>query len=77
MPDLEGQLFTTAALTLSHAGLQMAPLKTQNTHLPPVAVPGAPAPSAPPLPAGTILAQDPAAGSRVDASTPIQLTVAQ
>ncbi|MGC2636677.1 MAG: PASTA domain-containing protein [Acidobacteriaceae bacterium] len=77
MPDLEGQLFTSAALTLAHAGLQMAPLITQNTHLPPVAAPGAPAPSPPSLPAGTILAQDPPAGYRVDASTPIQLTVAQ
>lgn len=76
MPDLEGQLFTSAALTLARAGLQMAPLKTQNTSVPSAATPGAPAPP-PTAPAGTILAQNPAAGSRVDASTPIQLTVAQ
>ncbi|HEY6448047.1 MAG TPA: PASTA domain-containing protein [Acidobacteriaceae bacterium] len=77
MPDLEGQLFTSAALTLAHAGLQLAPLKTQNTHLPPVAAQGPSTSSAPPVPAGTILAQNPEAGSRVDPSMPIELTVAQ
>lgn len=55
----------------------MAPVKTQNTHIPPVAAPGAPVQTAPSAPAGTIVAQNPPAGYRVDASTPIQLTVAQ
>jgi eukaryotic-like serine/threonine-protein kinase len=83
MPDVTGQLFTSAALTLTRAGLKMAPLKSVDTHIPAIAAPaasGAPAPSAPPTvsaPSGTVIAQSPAPGSRVDASTPIQLTVAE
>ncbi|HTW48607.1 MAG TPA: PASTA domain-containing protein [Acidobacteriaceae bacterium] len=84
MPDVTGQLFTAAALLLTRAGLQMAPLKTVNTHIPAVGAPataGAPAqptpPPAPAAPSGTVVAQSPAPGSRVDATTPIQLTVAQ
>jgi eukaryotic-like serine/threonine-protein kinase len=93
MPDVTGQLFTAAALSLTRAGLQMAPLKTVNTHIPAVGAPGAggapaqtvavtalSAPTQPfafSAPSGTVIAQSPAAGSRVDATTPIQLTVAQ
>lgn len=78
MPNLEGQLFTSAALTLAHAGLQLAPLRSQDMHVPAVTAPGTSAPpAAPAAPAGTIVAQSPAAGFRVDATTPIQLTVAQ
>lgn len=78
MPDLQGQLFTAAALSLAHAGLQLAPLKTQDARMPSAAPPGSAAPAAPPTaPAGTIVAQNPPAGFRVDATTPIQLTVAQ
>lgn len=78
MPNLEGQLFTSAALSLAHAGLQLAPLRSQDTHLPAVSAPGANAPPATPAaPSGTIVAQSPTAGFRVDATTPIQLTVAQ
>ncbi|MGC2619207.1 MAG: PASTA domain-containing protein [Acidobacteriaceae bacterium] len=76
MPELEGQLFTSAALTLTHAGLQLAPLKTQDRPIPAVAAQGS-APAPPAAPSGTIVAQSPAAGFRVDATTPIQLTVAQ
>jgi eukaryotic-like serine/threonine-protein kinase len=84
MPDVTGQLFTTAALLLTRAGLRMAPLTTVNTHIPVVAAPataeGAAQPSAPPAPSapsGTVIAQSPAPGSRADPTTPIQLTVAQ
>lgn len=84
MPDITGQLFTVAALSLTHAGLQMAPLKTVSTHIPAVAAPGASgtpavatAPPVPAAPSGTVVTQSPAPGSRVDAATPIQLTVAQ
>ena len=78
MPQLEGQLFTAAALSLAHAGLQLAPLQSETTHLPGVSAPGSSTPAtAPASPAGTILAQNPPAGFRVDATTPIQLTVAQ
>lgn len=93
MPDLIGKNFTASALMLTHAGLQMAPLKTQEIEVAPAApastagaAPGeppaaTPAPSAlapaPPAAPGTIVAQDPPAGFRVDGGTPIQLTVAQ
>ncbi len=84
MPDLQGQLFTAAALALTRAGLQLAPLKTEDMHVPPVTAPGAtsagvapPAPAKPVAPSGTIVAQNPPAGYRVDASTPVELTVAQ
>lgn len=74
MPDLEGQIFTAAALSLTHMGLHLAPLQEQKVQVPPV-TPGDPQPlSAPP---GTVIAQNPAAGSRVDPSMSIQLTVAQ
>lgn len=76
MPDVTGQLFTAAAFSLTRAGLQMAPLKTVDTRVPAVAAPGAaaqaPGPSAP---SGTVVAQSPAPGSRVDGTTAIQLTV--
>ncbi|HEX4004952.1 MAG TPA: PASTA domain-containing protein [Acidobacteriaceae bacterium] len=78
MPDLHGQLFTAAALFLSHSGFQLSPLKTQDMHLPAANGPGVPTPPAKPAaPSGTIVAQVPLAGSRVDQSMPIQLTVAQ
>ena len=84
MPDVEGQLFTAAALLLTRAGLHLAPLRTEDMHIPPPSAPGATSPgSSPPAPpkavapSGTIVAQNPPAGYRVDASTPIQLTVAQ
>ncbi len=71
MPDLTGENFSTAALAILHAGFELAPLKPQ-----PVAAP-APAPTAgQPSPAsGTVIAQIPAAGSRIPAGATIQLTV--
>lgn len=84
MPDLNGQLFTSAALMLSRAGLTLAPLRTVDTHIPaltsstaPTTVSAPTPPPAPTAPSGTIVAQNPPAGFRVDRSTPIQLTVAQ
>jgi eukaryotic-like serine/threonine-protein kinase len=84
MPDVTGELFTAAALSLTRAGLQMAPLKTVDTRIPAVTAPvttGGPAvpaaPAIPSAPSGTVIAESPAAGSRVDATTAIQLTVAQ
>jgi beta-lactam-binding protein with PASTA domain len=74
MPSLIGEPFATAALALTRAGLQQAPVQELPISQP---MPGAP-PSAAPLPApGTVVAQNPPAGYRVDATTPIMLTVAQ
>jgi beta-lactam-binding protein with PASTA domain len=82
MPDLQGQLFTAAALSLTRMGLHLAPLQQRPAPMAPVSPPGSPqsstpGPATPTPPAGTIVAQSPPAGSRVDPSIPIQLTVAQ
>lgn len=64
MPDFTGREYATVAATITHAGLKLAP-------------PGEDAPNRnqpPPLP-GTVIAQAPQPGYRVDADTPIQLTV--
>ena len=74
MPQLVGQGFTAAAWSVAHAGLHLAPVKDEDTH--PAQV-GAAGPPQPMLAPGTVVAQSPAAGDRVDASTPIQLTVAK
>lgn len=78
MPDVEGEIFTAAAFALTRAGLRMSPVKEQDVHLPAVNAPGAAAIApAPTAPAGTVIAQSPPAGYRVDATTVVQLTVAK
>lgn len=74
MPQLVGQGFTAAAWTVAHAGLHLAPVKDEDVHAMPLNMAGAPQP---PVAPGTVTAQSPAAGDRVDPSTPIQLTVAK
>lgn len=72
MPQLVGQGFTAAAWSIAHAGLHLAPVKDVDMHLAPMSMTGPP-PAAP----GTVMAQSPAAGDRVDPGMPIQLTVAK
>ncbi|MGA7523112.1 MAG: PASTA domain-containing protein [Acidobacteriaceae bacterium] len=73
MPQLVGQGFTAAAWSVAHAGLHLAPVK-EDTQLAPVNAAGPPqAPIAP----GSVIAQSPAAGDRVDPGISIQLTVAK
>ncbi|MGB8480908.1 MAG: PASTA domain-containing protein [Acidobacteriaceae bacterium] len=85
MPDLIGENFTQAALAVIHAGLKLAPLQsapaapsastptgqpaasTASTYPPAI-----PAATAPP---GAVIAQVPAAGTRIPAGSSIQLTV--
>jgi len=77
MPNLEGQVFTSAAFALTRMGLRLAPVKEEST---PVAAPNAPgilAPMAPMVPPGTVVGQNPPPGSRVDATMAIELTVAK
>lgn len=78
MPNMEGQVFTSAALMLTRMGLRLAPVKEEDMHMGTPVVAGA-VPASPPqmVPPGTVIAQNPSAGSRVDASTPIELTVAK
>jgi beta-lactam-binding protein with PASTA domain len=77
MPDFTGQIFTSAALAITHAGLQLAPVKDVAVTVPPVGTVGSTQPPPSPYPPGSIVAQSPPAGYRVDASTPITLTVAR
>ncbi len=76
MPDLTGQFFTVAASAATRAGLKLAPPVIVPAAIPSIAMSAAQTPVAPVLP-GTVMSQLPAAGYRVDASTPIQLTVAR
>ena len=63
------------------AGLKLGPALYRQAEIPPVApiaAPGeAPAPPTLPMMPGTILAQQPAAGARVEAGGTIQFTLAQ
>jgi eukaryotic-like serine/threonine-protein kinase len=71
MPSLQGQVFTAAALAVTHMGLKLAPMKEQDMH---ALTPGTAGPVYPP---GTVVGQSPAAGARVDATTAVELTVAK
>ncbi len=91
MADLTGENFTAAALTIIHAGFKLAPLQNPAVEAasqpaaptsPAVQVtPIAPAPNVTPpvtqssAPSGTVIAQIPAAGSRITAGSTVQLTV--
>jgi beta-lactam-binding protein with PASTA domain len=78
MPDLQGQVFTAAALSLTRMGLHLAPVQEQDVHIEAPAAPGSPQSPPPALaPPGTVIAQSPQAGFRVDPSIPVQLTVAK
>ena len=77
MPDLTGQMFSSAASMVTKAGLNLAPMKQQQTSVPAVGSVDSSTPPQSPLPVGAVISQSPAPGHRVDASTPIELTVAQ
>jgi eukaryotic-like serine/threonine-protein kinase len=62
MPDAKGQLFTTAALELTRAGLKVAPVKER---------------AAPGMGTGIVIGQNPPAGYRVDPTMTVTLTVAR
>lgn len=77
MPDFTGQPYTAAALAISHAGLKLAPTQERMVSIPAVPAAGSTQPVEAPIPIGSVLAQSPAAGHRIDAATPIELTVAR
>jgi eukaryotic-like serine/threonine-protein kinase len=68
MPDFTGHPYVTAAATITHAGLKLAP----EIDTPATATPEGQTP--PPQP-GTVIAQTPLAGYSIEPNTPIQLTV--
>ena len=71
MPNLEGQVFTAAALAVTRMGLKLGPTREQDMHM---VAPGAAGPMYPP---GSVVGQSPGAGSRVDGTMAVQLTVAK
>ena len=85
MPDMIGENFTQAALAIIHAGFKLAPLQNASAASPAPAPTGQPAATtaAPPSPAtpaatappGAVIAQIPAAGTRIPDGSTIQLTV--
>jgi hypothetical protein len=77
MPDLTGQPLSTASAAISRAGLKLGPVNTAPVAVPAVGNPGSSQAPQAPVPSGTVLSQNPLPGSRVDATTPIELTAAQ
>ena len=75
MPDFIGMPVVAAQASLEHVGIKTAPPIYQDVHVPPVGE-GNAAPQLPQEP-GSVVAQQPAAGSRVDQSTQVKLTVAR
>ncbi len=75
MPDLTGWPFTSAQAAMAKVGIRLAPPQLVNIAVAPVGS-GDSAPKAPVKP-GSVLTQSPAAGTRVDQSTFVQLTVAR
>jgi beta-lactam-binding protein with PASTA domain len=77
MPDLTGQVLATAASAITRAGLKLAPPLDASVSIPPVSSANATQSLTVSVAPGTVMSQSPAAGYRVDASTPVQLTVAR
>jgi len=75
MPDLNGVPIVSAQAELDRQGLKVAPPVYVEAHVPPVGQ-GTALPQPPEAP-GSVIAQQPPAGSRVDRGTMIQLTVAR
>ncbi len=77
MPDFTGQPYAAAALSISRAGLKLAPAKNAQIPVAAITSPTDTQMPQPPVVPGTVMSQDPPAGYRADTSTPIELTVAQ
>ena len=75
MPDMTGWLATSAVAALEKVGIKTAPINYVDVPVAPIGSGSAP-PKLPVKP-GSVLAQSPAAGSRVDQSTIVKLAVAR
>jgi eukaryotic-like serine/threonine-protein kinase len=75
MPDLTGQPVVSAQMVLAKAGVKTAQPSYVDVHVPPVGN-GNSLPK-PPVKPGTVISQSPGAGSRIEQSTPVKLTVAR
>jgi eukaryotic-like serine/threonine-protein kinase len=75
MPDMTGWPETSAVATLAKVGIKAAPPNIVNVAMPPLG--SGNAAIKPPIKPGSVLLQTPPAGSRVDQSTIVKLTVAR
>lgn len=75
MPDLVGQSSSSAAAEIRAAGLTLAPPQQSEAPIPDVAEAGTLAPMLPTTAPGTVTAQSPAAGHRVNAGDTVHLIV--
>jgi beta-lactam-binding protein with PASTA domain len=75
MPDLAGLPVVTAQTQLAKVGIQSAPPTFVDVPIAPVG--NGDAPPKPPVKPGSVLAQQPPAGARVDQTTKVKLTVAK
>ncbi len=75
MPDLTGWPVASAQAALAKVGIKTAPPNFVDVPVPPVGSGNAPLKL--PVKPGEVVAQSPAAGSRVDQNTTVKLTVAK
>lgn len=75
MPDFTGVPIVAAQTTLAHVGLSGPPPTFVDVHVPDIG--GANTPPKPPVTPGSVIAQQPLAGARVDQNTAVKLTVAK
>lgn len=76
MPDFVGTPIVAAQATMARVGLQGPPPEFVDVHVPDVGGANAGPPKLPVVP-GSVIAQQPPAGGRVDLSMPVKLTVAK
>jgi beta-lactam-binding protein with PASTA domain len=75
MPDFTGVPIVAAQATLERVGLKGPPPEFVDVHVPEIG--GANTPPKAPIPPGSVVAQQPPAGARVDQNTPVKFTVAK
>jgi beta-lactam-binding protein with PASTA domain len=75
MPDMVGLPVVTAQAQLTREGLELAQPLFADVHVAPVGTGSAP--PVPPVVPGSVIAQQPPAGARVDLKTQVKLTVAK
>lgn len=75
MPDFTGMPIVAAQTALEHVGLKLNPPDYVEVRVPPIGPSGA-APAVPQAP-GSVIAQQPPAGARVDQNSDVKLTVAR
>jgi eukaryotic-like serine/threonine-protein kinase len=75
MPDFTGVPIVAAQAALAHVGLNGPPPTFVDVHVPDIG--GANTPPKRPIAPGSVIAQQPQAGARVDQNMPVKLTVAK